>query len=66
MKNIISHNQSIMDGFILIFSVVAMAYRNPEDLLMTSCAHILRRWDTTRQPQHLFSGAINGAPFHFS
>ena len=65
MKNIISHNQSRMDGFISRFSAVAMDYRNQENSLMTSCAHVLRRQDTTRQPKILVYGAINGAPFNF-
>ena len=66
LKNIISHNQSRMDGFILRFYAVAMAYRNQADSLMTSCAHVLRRRDNIRQPQHLISGSINGAPSNFS
>ena len=62
----ISHNQSRMDGFILRFSVVAMAYRNQAESPMTSCAHVFRRRGNTRHPQHLVSGAINGAPFNLS
>ena len=62
----ISHKQSRMDGFILILSVVAMAYRNQADLPMTSCAPVLRKRGITRPPQHLVSGAISGNPFNLS
>ena len=66
LSNIISHNWSIIYGFIFRFSGVAMAYRSQEGSPMTCCVCILRRRDTTSQPQHLVSGAINGAPYNFS
>ena len=55
-----------MDEFILRFYEVDMDYHSQADLLMTCCAHVLRRQDTMRQPQHLVSGSINGAPSNFS
>ena len=55
--------QSVQTGwFNLRIYVVAMAYHIQVDSLMTSCAHVLRSKDTTRQSQHLVSGSINGAP----
>ena len=59
--------QSVQNGgFILIFYEVAMGYRSQSDSPMTCYAQVLRRQDTTRQPQHLVSGAINGAQLNLS
>ena len=55
-----------MDGYILILSVVAMAYRNQADSSMTSCAPVLRRSYNTKPPQYLVSEAIIGALFNLS
>ena len=62
----ISHKQFRIDGFILRFSVVAMAYCNQADSTMTSCSLVLDRRYTMRPPQHLVYGAISGAPFNSS
>ena len=66
LRNIISRNWSRMDGFTLRFSVDAMAYHSLEKSPITCCLCDFRRRDTTRQPWHLVSGAINGAPSNLS
>ena len=53
--------QSVQNGWIY-FEILRSCYGLPQ----SGRLHIFRSRDTKRQPQHLVSGAINGAPFNLS